>query len=1048
MEFFPPVLLDNTYLLIRKVGQGSYGSVWLALDTFYRWVAVKIVHRQPGCERLFDREFSGLDLYDRMVHHEGLVRVFKPARNEAEGFFYYAMEVADDACTGHAPVQPTRGNVDAALSIAAAYEPLTLGSLLRRRGRLPTKQVFLWAESLATALQHLHQQRAIHRDIKPSNILVVRGLPRLADIGLLVESDDVTRTIAGTPGYVPIQGGGECSGDIYALGLVIYEMSTGRKLHEFPDEAADLGQLPPEEADALNELQSVYDYAASKVASKRPTNAAELAAQISLASRGELRRFRLGLLTAAATKVRQEKVDRLVRWSILAGSGTLVLAVTIGLMVWHRFELAARAQVAELGELRFSRLSGRVNGWSRIERARIQEARGKIGDTQLEAYELLAMAGIDAHEVGRWNARPASHVSFHPSEPIALVAGYGASPGRIVRPEQGEELLPVSEPAFGFWTEFGVPRFLVVRKGAPFVVDARTGAECSPLEPLTPEEIVRSIRRPIWTVDRGGRYAAVAIENRVGSGIVAWDLSSGRIVGRHECPASALALTPDGACMAVGMVDGTVDILSLPEMKRLQTLSNVAGRSRVQALAFSPDLTVPLGATAIGSEWCLAVGDHGAGVVVWRLRSGTVQSICRGALWEVCSLAFLPDRITLVSGGRLGLRFWDSSTGELLLTSNEPGDDTVGLGVSHDGKWILAGSIPDVPAARTLLWRMEYGRGVHSLRGLRSAPRLIRFSSDSRWVAALDDNWRLGVWDTRNTRLNAIVEGPAAAYADTSAICFDPQGSLMAFVCNGTATLINATNAVSLDSWAVPKGDVDGIACIDSENFVHAVCRRVPEENGRRRWGLYHLRVGEPARPIAVQAGAASECMQIVLGPSLKLLAVECIGSSKATHLRLVDAVTGRDLWSRPVVSPFDWETPRVDSKGEWLLMSEGTPEVLLTRLADGRMFRQQPRAISVSSDTRWVTKTGELRRLRPTMVEGIQTSLLLLDVERPEFPIPLGADSTVVSHSTQFSPDGASIVWGDERGVLSMARIDGLSRDLEALGTRPIFKPVNGSRP
>jgi len=1024
--------------LIRKVGEGSYGTVWLALDSFHRWVAIKLVQRQPGRERLFEREFSGLDLYDRMARHDGLIRVFKPARNDVEGYFYYAMEVADDANTGLPPPQPVRGDLGAAQSIAAAYEPLTLDRLLRGKGRLTPTQALSWAESLANALQHLHAHCAVHRDIKPSNILVVGGRPRLADIGLLTDSGSNPRSIAGTVGYIPVQGANDHSGDIYALGLVIYQMATGRHLSEFPDEAADYGRLSPEEADALNELQAVYDRAANADVTCRQPSAEDLAAELKLASQGELRQFRQGQLTAASRRVRREQVARRVRWAVASVVAVLLATLTGVLVFWRQSELGARAQIAELGELRFSRLGLRINGWSRLERNRIQEAQGKIDDLHVESYAILAMAGLDAIETGRWSAEATSHVAFHPSEPIALVAGLGESACRIIRPEDSVQFLPVTGPAHAFWTDSGQPRFLVLRDGVPTVVDAWTGSEHMQLEPLPTGESVRSPSLPVWAVSPGGRYAVIACASATRSITVVWDLSSSRILASHESQATCLTMSPDDSLLAVGKEDGSVEVLSLPRLERTQALPQVAGRSRIQALAFARDLSVPLGTTHRNTQWCLAVGDHGAGVVVWRLHSATVQANCRGALWEVSSLAFLPDGITLVSGGRLGLRFWDSTTGELLLGTHEPGDDTVGLGVSADGNWVLAGSIPDAPTARTLVWRMEYGHGIDSLRGLRSAPRLIRFSADARWVAALDDNWRLGIWDTWQRRLNAVVEGSAASYADTAAICFDPRGGRMALACNGTVTLLNITNGLSLYSWVIPKGESDGIACIDSGDFVHAVCRRVPEQGGKRRWILHHLRVGEPARVLAFQEGEDVDCLHIALGPSLKMLALECIGSRKATHLRLVDARTGRDLWCRPVASPFDWETPRLDPLGNWLLMSEGTPEMRLTRLADGKFVRPQPRAISVSPDTRWITYTEELRRLRPSVVEGFQTSLLLLGLDAPDHPLPLGSDSVVISYSTQFSPDGTSIIWGDERGVLSFARIDDLVRDLESLGTRP----------
>jgi serine/threonine-protein kinase len=207
-RFVPGTLLAKRYRIVAPVGQGGMGEVYRAEDLrLGQTVALKflpkiLAHNPEAWSRVV-REVR----IARQISHPNVCRVFDMGESN-EGPFL-AMEFIDGE---------------------------DLASLLRRIGRLHADKGLQVAHQLCTGLAAAHELGIVHRDLKPANIMIDgRGRVRITDFGLaaLVEELRKEQVLAGTPGYMaPEQvSGGKITSrtDVYAAGLVLYELFSGRQ---------------------------------------------------------------------------------------------------------------------------------------------------------------------------------------------------------------------------------------------------------------------------------------------------------------------------------------------------------------------------------------------------------------------------------------------------------------------------------------------------------------------------------------------------------------------------------------------------------------------------------------------------------------------------------------------------------------------------------------------------------------------------------------------------------------------------------------------------
>jgi tRNA A-37 threonylcarbamoyl transferase component Bud32 len=216
-RFTPGTMLADRYRIVALLGSGGMGEVYRAEDTrLGQQVALKFlphaVHRDP---HLVERLVSEVRL-GRQVSHPNVCRIYDIG--EWEGNHFLAMEYVDGE---------------------------DLASLLRRIGKLPAQKGFDIARDICAGIAAAHGLGIVHRDLKPANVMIDgRGQARITDFGLAAVAEELegAHEIAGTPLYMaPEQlAGGAVThkSDLYALGLVLYEIFTGRRLFETTDRNA------------------------------------------------------------------------------------------------------------------------------------------------------------------------------------------------------------------------------------------------------------------------------------------------------------------------------------------------------------------------------------------------------------------------------------------------------------------------------------------------------------------------------------------------------------------------------------------------------------------------------------------------------------------------------------------------------------------------------------------------------------------------------------------------------------------------------------------
>ena len=249
--------ISDRYQIIKSIGEGGMANVFLAFDTILeRNVAVKVLRGDLATDEKFVRRFQREALSASSLSHENIVEVYDVGEDNGE--YYIVMEYV---------------------------EGKHLKNLIKKRGKLTIAEVVDIMLQVTSGLSVAHEQYIIHRDIKPQNIMILEnGLVKLTDFGIAVAMNSTqltqTNSVMGSVHYLPPEQasgkGATLQSDIYSLGILMYELLTG-KLPYRGDNAVEIAlkhlkeAIPPVRNELPDIPQSIENIII-KATAKNPKN--------------------------------------------------------------------------------------------------------------------------------------------------------------------------------------------------------------------------------------------------------------------------------------------------------------------------------------------------------------------------------------------------------------------------------------------------------------------------------------------------------------------------------------------------------------------------------------------------------------------------------------------------------------------------------------------------------------------------------------------------------------------------------------------------------
>jgi eukaryotic-like serine/threonine-protein kinase len=746
---------------------------------------------------------------------------------------------------------------------------------------------------VADALEYAHKQGINHRDIKPSNLLLdTQGRVWVTDFGLAKADDqqNLTHTgdVLGTLRYMPpeaFEGKSDARGDVYSLGLTLYEMLAFRPAFDERERKRLIVQVTQEEPARLGklnrhvprDLQTIVHKAIDKEPKQRYGSAGALAE--------DLRRF---IEDEPIQARRVSRTERLWRWGrrhpAQAAASLLSLLVLVALAFVFQLRQEQKRTNLALEEATKQRgLTAEAQHESQQLSARLALERGlslcQQGNTgqgllwMARSLELAPQGNPDLERdirtnLARWRT------SLH-----QLQAAW-----QMPCPLEGLAVSPDGKLVLAGGTD-GIPRLW----------DMATGRLL--------RELPRHQGRLFHRVYSPGAFSPdgkTVLTGGDGFEAHVWDVASGKPLGpplKHQSMVLAVAFSPDGKTILTGCEDGTVRLWDAAARTPLGAEMHHQGW--VEAVAFSPDGKL------------IFTGSQDQTARLWEAGTGKPVGAPLFPLGVVHAVAFAPDGNTIVTGVSMNVaQRWDVAThqpiGEPLLHQ----DDVLTVAFSPDGTIIASGS-----RDKTLrLWEARTGKPLLPVLLHGGPVTAVAFTPDGKSVltASADQTvrlWEVGTGDPFGT--------PLRHQGILMAVAFSPDGkTVLTGSADKTARLWDAATGRELRQFRGHQGGVWTVAYSPDGKTI-----LTGSDDGTLR--LWNVDTGEPINdPLKFDFVAF---MSVAFNPNGKTVAAGTLG-----QVRLWDAATGQPIgphirtdcprhWRLARTEVCYWRGARAARPGSWI---------------------------------------------------------------------------------------------------------------------------------
>jgi WD40 repeat protein/serine/threonine protein kinase len=701
----PGTMVAGRYRLLEAIGEGGMGTVWMAeqRDAVKRLVALKLIKSGMATKTVvarFEAERQALALMD----HPNIARVFDAGTAE-DGCPFFVMELV-------------RG--------------ITLTQYCDERRQSIPERLNLFVQ-ICEAVQHAHQKGIIHRDLKPTNILITehdgRPVPKVIDFGLAKAlqgghalTDHTLYTafgaMVGTPLYMAPEQVGinsldiDTRTDIYALGVILYELLTGST---------------PLERQRFKEV--AWDEICRLIRDEEPPRPS-----IRLSSSDTLPSI------AACRHTEPERLGRLLR-----GDLDWIVLKSLEKDRNRRYETANSLAIDIQRHLANEPVSACPP--SNLYRFRKMLLRNKLS---FAAAGAVASALVIGTIVSGYFAIQANRQ--------AKDASLSAEQARLARDSEREQRQEAVSQRKAAEEERDVAGRSLYLADMQLARQAWEATDITRLQELLSQQVPKPKQKNF----RGWEWYFLDAQSR---GLVS--------LHGHTTEVSCLAWSPDGKRVASGaaissMASGELKVWDVAARRELFALGGTSPYG-IKTVAFSPDSKrLAAGGGRSGGFQNKFPGE----LKIWDATNGQEILKLRGHMGQVNSVAWSSDGLRLAScSGEFSppgeVKIWDAATGKQLfnLTGHTNEVDTVAW--SPDDQFLAS-----TCAEGTIkIWDTTTGKEVRTLRGHTKAVYSVRWSADGKQLASTSADPAVKIWDVATGK---EVHSLSVPWAES--LCWSPQG--------------------------------------------------------------------------------------------------------------------------------------------------------------------------------------------------------------------------------------------------------------------------------